>query len=53
MIFCIRTSMPADYWYVPRVIYVQKFRPARSLLFILTWGGVWCRFLVLLLSTPA
>ena len=43
--------MPAEYWYVPRVIYVQKFHPTRSL-FILTWGGVWCRFLVLL-SIPA
>ena len=51
MIFCISTSMPAEYWYVPRVSYVQKFHPTRSL-FILTWGGVWCRFLVLL-STPA
>ena len=53
MLFCIRTSMPAEYWYVPRVIYKQKLHPTRSLLIILTWGGVWCRFLVLFLSTPA
>ena len=47
-------SMPAEYWYLPRVsyIYVQKFHSTSSLLFILTWGGVWCRFLVLLLSIP-
>ena len=51
MLFCIRTSMPAEYWYVPRVIYKQKLHPTRRL-FILTWGGVWCRFLVLL-NTPA
>ena len=30
------------------VIYMQKFHLTRTLLFILTWGGVWCRFLVLL-----
>ena len=30
MFFCISTSMPAEYWYVPRVIYVQKFHPTRS-----------------------
>ena len=53
VIFGIRTSMPAEYWYVPRVSHVQKLHPTRSVLFILTWGGVWCRFLVLLLSTPA
>ena len=53
MIFCISTSMPAEYWYVPRVpyttysgiCYVQKFHPTHSL-FILTWGGVLCRVLV-------
>ena len=33
------------------VIYMHKFRPTHRLLFVLTWGGVWCRFLVLL-STP-
>ena len=42
------TSMPAEYWYVPRV---QKVHPARSL-FIMTWGGVWYRFLVLLNTPP-
>ena len=55
MIFCICTTMPIAYWYVPRVSYilcVQKFHPTRSLLFIPTWEGVWCRFLVLL-STAA
>ena len=46
--FCVRMSMPAEYWHVPRVIYLQKFHPTRSLLFILAWGGMWCRFLVLL-----
>ena len=35
--FCI---MPASYWYVPRVIYVQEFQPTRSVS-ILTWGKVW------------
>ena len=36
------------------VIHVQKFHPTRVVCcFILTWGGVWCRFLVLLLNTPA
>ena len=42
---------PAEYWYVPRVIYAEILSNS-TLLFILTWGGVWCRFLVLL-STPA
>ena len=36
LIFCISTSMPAEYWYVPRVIYVQKAQPTGRLL-ILTW----------------
>ena len=44
MILCISTTMPAEFWYVRRIIYVQKFHPTRSLL-ILTWGGLWCRFL--------
>ena len=53
MIFCILTSMPAEYCYVPRVSYIcRNSIPAVVLLFILTWGGVWCHFLVLL-STPA
>ena len=29
MIFCISTTMPAAYWYVPRVTYVQKFHPTQ------------------------
>ena len=54
MIFCISTSISAEYYYVPRVSYihtyiyiyiVQKLHPTRTLLFILTWGGVWCGFL--------
>ena len=53
MTLCVSTSMPAECWYVPRMSYMcRNSIPNRSLLFILTWGGVWCRFLVLL-STPA
>ena len=56
MNFWISMSMPAEHRLVRTrttcVIYVKKLHPAHSLLFILTWGGVWCRFLVLL-STSA
>ena len=27
--FCISTTMPAAYWYVPRVTYVQKLHPTQ------------------------
>ena len=42
MIFVYRLSTSAHH-----VLCVQIFHPTRGLLSILTWGGVWCRFLVL------